>query len=457
MENNDKSEDIKTTDEKTLNNANPPLQPPASLVPAAGQTDSSILPAFIEDEMKYSYLDYSMSVIIGRALPDVRDGLKPVHRRILFAMNDMGVYFNKPYRKSARIVGEVLGKYHPHGDTAVYDSMVRMVQPFSLRYPLIDGQGNFGSVDGDNAAAMRYTEARMKRIANELLRDIDKDTVDFSPNFDESLLEPKVLPATLPNLLLNGSSGIAVGMATNIPPHNIVELCKALIMQIENPDIEISDLCKVLIGPDFPTGGIIYGRRGVIDMYETGRGKLLVRGKADVEDMPGNKSRIIINEIPYQVNKTSLIERIAELVHEGIIEGISDIRDESDRDGMRVVVEIKRNENAQVILNQLFKHTMLQTTFGVIMLAIVNNKPEVLNLKQIFNCYIQHRYEVIIRRTKYELRKAEERAHILEGYRIALANLDEVIEVIKKSKSPEIAKEGLMTTFLLSEIQALAV
>ncbi|MBP7652659.1 DNA gyrase subunit A [Candidatus Dependentiae bacterium] len=415
--------------------------------------------SFIEDELKYSYIDYSMSVIIGRALPDARDGLKPVHRRILYAMNDMSLSYNKAYRKSARIVGEVLGKYHPHGDTAVYDAMVRMVQQFSLRYPLVDGQGNFGSVDGDNAAAMRYTEARMKRIANELLNDIDKETVDFIPNFDESLVEPTVLPAALPNLLLNGSSGIAVGMATNIPPHNIIEVCNAIISQIDNPDIKISDLIKIISGPDFPTGGIIYGRRGIVDMYETGRGKILVRGKTKIEESKhsANKQCIIVNEIPYQVNKTSLIKQIASLVHEGIIEGISDLRDESDRDGMRIVIELKRNENPEIILNQLFKHTMLQTTFGVIMLAIVENKPKVLNLKELNNCYIEHRIEVIIRRTKYELRKAEERAHILEGYKIALANLDEVIETIKKSKTPEIAKTGLMTKFLLSEIQALAV
>lgn len=415
--------------------------------------------SFIEDELKYSYIDYSMSVIIGRALPDVRDGLKPVHRRILYAMNDMGVSYNKSYRKSARIVGEVLGKYHPHGDSAVYDAMVRMVQPFSLRYPLVDGQGNFGSVDGDNAAAMRYTEARMKRITAELLADIDKETVDFIPNFDESLVEPTVLPAALPNLLLNGSSGIAVGMATNIPPHNITEVCNAIISQIDNPDITMAELIKLISGPDFPTGGIIYGRRGIVDMYETGRGKILVRGKTKVEENKHNANRqcIIVNEIPYQVNKTSLIKQIAALVHEGIIEGISDLRDESDRDGMRIVIELKRNENPEIILNQLFKHTMLQTTFGVIMLAIVENKPKILNLKELNNCYIEHRIEVIVRRTKYELRKAEERAHILEGYRIALANLDEVIETIKKSKTPEIAKNGLMTRFLLSEIQALAV
>ncbi|HPP87283.1 MAG TPA: DNA gyrase subunit A, partial [bacterium] len=408
--------------------------------------------------MKYSYIDYSMSVIIGRALPDVRDGLKPVHRRILYAMNDMGLHFNKPYRKSARIVGEVLGKYHPHGDAAVYDTMVRMVQTFSLRYPLIDGQGNFGSIDGDSPAAMRYTEARMKKIAAELLNDIDKETVDFTPNFDESLNEPTVLPAALPNLLINGSSGIAVGMATNIPPHNIKDVCKAIIAQIDNPEIAIDELTKIIQGPDFPTGGIIYGRRGIIDMYETGRGKIIVRGKAEIEPLEkSNREQIIITEIPYQVNKTNLIERIVENIHEKVIEGISDIRDESDRDGMRIVIELKRGENAQVILNQLYKHTPLQITFGVIMLAIVDNRPKILNLKELINCYIHHRIEVIVRRTKYELRKAEERAHILEGYKIALANLDEVIETIKKSKTPDIAKFALMQKFQMTEIQAVSV
>ncbi|MEW6607437.1 MAG: DNA gyrase subunit A [bacterium] len=417
----------------------------------------TIIPIYIEDEMKNSYLDYAMSVIIGRALPDVRDGLKPVHRRVLYAMNELGMDSDKPYKKSARIVGEVLGKYHPHGDMAVYDSIVRMVQDFSHRYPLINGQGNFGSIDADAPAAMRYTEVRLHKFAEELLKDIDKQTVDFVPNFDETLKEPTVLPANLPNLLLNGSSGIAVGMATNIPPHNLGELVDGIIALIDNPAIDISELIQTILGPDFPTGGSIFGIDGIKESYTTGRGKIILRANATTESLKSGKEAIIITEIPYQVNKKSLIEKIAELVKTKKIEGISALRDESDRDGIRIFIELKRDENPQVILNQLYKHTQMQVTFGVIMLALVDNQPKVLNLKEIMELYLKHRQEVIIRRTKYDLKLAEERAHILEGLKIALANLDQVIKTIKKSKSPQEARVALIAQFELTEKQAQAI
>lgn len=416
-----------------------------------------VLPVSLEDEMKSSYIDYAMSVIVSRALPDVRDGLKPVHRRVLFGMHELGVAYNKAYKKSARIVGEVLGKYHPHGDTAVYDSMVRMVQDFSLRYPLVDGQGNFGSVDGDSPAAMRYTEARLARISEEMLRDLDKNTVNFASNFDDSLQEPTVLPSYLPNLLANGASGIAVGMATNIPPHNLNEVIDGIIALIEKPSLTPDDLMKYVTAPDFPTGGIIYGYEGVRDAYQTGRGKIIVRAKANIETLKNDRENIIITELPYQVNKASLIEKIAELVRAGKINDISNIRDESDRDGMRVVIELKREGQPAVILNNLFKHTQMQVTFGVIMLALVNGVPKVLNLKEMMQPFIDHRMEVLIRRTKFELEAAERRAHILEGYIIALDNIDEVIETIKKSKDVETAKNNLIRKFKLSEIQAKAI
>jgi len=416
-----------------------------------------IVPVSLEEEMKSSYIDYSMSVIVARALPDVRDGLKPVHRRVLFGMHELGLAFNKPYKKSARIVGEVLGKYHPHGDTAVYDTMVRMVQEFSLRYPLVNGQGNFGSVDGDSPAAMRYTEAKLARIADEMLRDLDKNTVDFAPNFDDSLQEPTVMPSYLPNLLVNGSSGIAVGMATNIPPHNLSEVIDGLIALIKNPDITSEKLMKFITAPDFPTGGIIFGYEGVKEAYTTGRGRIIVRAKANIETLKTSRENIIITELPYQVNKANLIEKIAELVKEGKLNDISNIRDESDRDGMRVVVELKRDAQPSVVLNQLFKHTSMQTTFGVIMLALVNGVPKVLELKVMMQHFIKHRMNVLIRRTKYELDAAERRAHILEGYIIALDNIDEVIETIKKSRDVETAKNNLMKKFKLTEIQAKAI
>ncbi len=416
-----------------------------------------IVPVSLEEEMKSSYIDYSMSVIVARALPDVRDGLKPVHRRVLYGMHELGMAYNKPYKKSARIVGEVLGKFHPHGDTAVYDSMVRMVQDFSLRYPLVDGQGNFGSVDGDSPAAMRYTEARLARISEEILRDLDKNTVDFAPNFDDSLQEPVVLPSYLPNLLINGASGIAVGMATNIPPHNISEVIDGLIALIKNPEITSEKLMKHIVAPDFPTGGIIYGYSGVKDAYLTGRGKIIVRAKANIETLKNSRENIIITELPYQVNKANLIEKIAELVRAGKINDISNIRDESDRDGMRVVIELKRDAQPPVVLNQLFKHTQMQTTFGVIMLALVNGIPKVLTLKETMQHFIAHRMDVLIRRTKYELDAAERRAHILEGYIIALDNIDEVIDTIKKSRDVETARHNLMRKFKLSEIQAKAI
>jgi len=418
--------------------------------------NEKIIPIAIEDEMKKSYIDYSMSVIVGRALPDVRDGLKPVHRRILFAMNELGFAYNKPYKKSARIVGEVLGKFHPHGDTAVYDTLVRMVQDFSLRYPLIDGQGNFGSIDGDRAAAMRYTEARLAQVSNELLEDIDKNTVDFVPNFDESLKEPTVLPSRIPNLLVNGSAGIAVGMATNIPPHNLTEVVSGILATIENPDITIKDLMKHVKGPDFPTAGTIMGRDGIRSAYETGRGKVLIRAKAVIESGP-KKEAIVITEIPYQVNKTNLIESIVGLVESKKVEGISDIRDESDRDGMRVVIELKRDANAQVVLNQLYKHTQMQQTFGIIMLSLVKGQPRVLNLKQMIEYFIDFRVEVIMKRTKFDLEKAEKRAHILEGLKIAVDNIDKIIKIIRGAKNPEDAKNELIKQFKLSVLQAQAI
>lgn len=416
-----------------------------------------ILPVSLEEEMKSSYIDYAMSVIVARALPDVRDGLKPVHRRVLFGMHELGMAYNKPYKKSARIVGEVLGKYHPHGDTAVYDSMVRMVQEFSLRYPLVDGQGNFGSVDGDSAAAMRYTEARLKRISEEMLRDLDKNTVDFSPNFDDSLQEPTVMPSYIPNLLINGASGIAVGMATNIPPHNLREVIDGLVLLIDKPNAEVKDLMKHVYAPDFPTGGIIYGYEGVRDAFVTGRGRIIVRAKANIETHKNDRESIIITELPYQVNKANLIEKIAELVKDEKIKDISNLRDESDRDGMRVVIELKRDAQPAVVMNQLLKHTQMQVTFGVIMLALVNGVPKVLNLKEMMTHFLDHRMDVLIRRTKYELDAAEKRAHILEGYIIALDNIDAVIETIKKSKDVETAKQNLMKKFKLSEIQAKAI
>ena len=416
-----------------------------------------IVPVSLEEEMKSSYIDYAMSVIVARALPDVRDGLKPVHRRVLFGMHELGVQFNKPYKKSARIVGEVLGKYHPHGDTAVYDSMVRMVQDFSLRYPLVDGQGNFGSIDGDSPAAMRYTEARLARMADEMLRDLDKNTVGFSPNFDDSLQEPVVLPSYLPNLLVNGSSGIAVGMATNIPPHNLGEVVDGLVALIENPKLKAEDLMKFVKAPDFPTGGIIYGFDGVREALTTGRGRIILRAKANIETLKNERENIVITEIPYQVNKSAMIERIAELVRDGSIDGISNIRDESDRDGLRVVIEMKRDGQPAVTLNQLFKHTQMQVTFGVIMLSLVNGAPKVLNLHQMMQYFLDHRMDVLIKRTKFDLDAAERRAHILDGYIIALDNIDAVIETIKKSKDAETAKVNLMKKFKLSENQAKAI
>lgn len=419
---------------------------------------SRFLPASIEDEMKDSYLSYSMSVIVGRALPDVRDGMKPVHRRILYGMHEAGNAWNRPYKKSARIVGEVMGKFHPHGDSAIYDTLVRMAQDFSMRYPLVDGQGNFGSMDGDPPAAMRYTEVRLDKIAGELLDNLDKNTVDFIPNYDGGEHEPAVLPAKLPNLLLNGSAGIAVGMSTNIPPHNLGELVDAITAQIKNPDITTAELVKHMPGPDFPTGGFLHGSTPMQEIYETGRGIIKIRARAAIEKQKkGDKSLVVISEIPYQVNKVKLIERIAELVKEEKIKGISDIRDESDRDGIRLVVELKRGENAEVILNQLYKNTQMDTSFGVIMLALVGNQPEVLSLKRALAEFIKHRMEVVIRRTLFELQKAEARLHILEGLKIALDNLDEVIKLIRGSKSPEEAKGGLVKKLSLSEIQAQAI
>ncbi|RLB37585.1 MAG: DNA gyrase subunit A, partial [Deltaproteobacteria bacterium] len=415
----------------------------------------------IEHEMRSSYLDYAMSVIVSRALPDVRDGLKPVHRRILYAMHDMGLRHNTSYKKSARIVGEVLGKYHPHGDAAVYDAMARMAQDFSMRYLLVDGQGNFGSVDGDSPAAMRYTEARLSAIAEEMLLDIDKDTVEFADNFDGTLQEPEVLPARLPNLLLNGSSGIAVGMATNIPPHNLNELCDALIYLIDRYDemdeISVDDLMQYLPGPDFPTGGIILGQEGVRTAYATGKGRVVVRAVTHIEEMRGNRHRIVVTQLPYQVNKSALIERIAKMVRSGRLDAISDLRDESDRRGMSIVIELKRGSQPRKVLNQLLKYTPLQTTFGVNLLALVDGAPRVLSLKRVLQLYVQHRQEVITRRSRYELERARHRVHILEGLRIALDNLDAVIETIRRSPNAETAHTRLRKRFKLSDLQAQAI
>ncbi|HWF43127.1 MAG TPA: DNA gyrase subunit A [Candidatus Kapabacteria bacterium] len=416
-----------------------------------------ILPRQLEDEMRDSYIDYSMSVIVSRALPDVRDGLKPVHRRVLYGMNELGLSPNRPYKKSARVVGEVLGKYHPHGDSAVYDTIVRMAQDFSMRYPLVQGQGNFGSVDGDSPAAMRYTEARMTPLAMEILRDLEKQTVDFGPNFDDTLQQPLVMPAGIPNLLVNGSTGIAVGMATNIPPHNLTEVINACLAYIKNHDITSVDLMKHITAPDFPTGGIIYGYEGVRDAYTTGRGRVIVRARATIETQKNDRESIIVTELPYQVNKAAMIIKIAEMVRDKKLEGISDIRDESDKDGLRVVFELKRDAIAKVVLNNLYKHTQMQTTFGVIMLSLVKGVPRVLELRSMIKYYVEHRNDVVLRRTRYDLDQAEKRAHILEGYIIALDNIDEVIQVIKKSKDAETAQTRLMARFTLSEIQAKAI
>ena len=416
-----------------------------------------IMPLNIEDELKKSFISYAMAVIVSRALPDVRDGLKPVHRRILYAMNELGITPDKPFRKSARIVGDVLGKYHPHGDRSVYDAMVRLAQDFSTRYLLVDGQGNFGSVDGDGAAAMRYTEARLSKLSMEMVRDIEKETVDFYPNFDETLMQPAVMPARFPNLLVNGSSGIAVGMATNIPPHNLGEVIDGVICMLDNPDCTVDDLMQHIKGPDFPTGGVILGRRGIYDAYHEGRGRIIVRAKSEIEEMPGNRHRIVVTEIPYMVNKAKLIEKIAEMVHDKTVDGISDIRDESDRKGMRIVIELKRDTNANVVLNTLYKHTQMQDTFGAIMLALVDGVPKVLSLKQMIHHYIEHQEDVIRRRTKYDLDKAEARSHILEGLLIALDNIDEVIALIRGSRTPQDARDGLMTRFGLTERQAQAI
>ena len=412
----------------------------------------------IEDEMQKSYIDYAMSVIIGRALPDVRDGLKPVHRRILFAMNELSNYWNKPYKKSARVVGDVIGKYHPHGDTAVYDTIVRMAQGFSLRYPLVDGQGNFGSIDGDSPAAMRYTEIKMERISAEMLNDIEKETVEFGPNYDDSLKEPLLLPAKIPNLLINGSSGIAVGMATNIPPHNLNEIITGIIALIDNPEITIKGLMKFVKGPDFPTAGFIYGKEGIKSAYETGRGRIQMRAKAIIEkNQKNDRDSIIVNELPYQVNKAKLVGKIAELVRDKKIEGISDLRDESDRDGIRVVIELKKEAITQVILNKLYKHTQMQETFGVIMLALDRYQPKVMDLKTLLGKFVQFRIEIVTRRTEFDLKKAKEKAHILRGLKIALNSLDEVIKLIKKAATPKEAQEKMIAKFKLDEIQAKAI
>jgi|TARA_B110000879_G_scaffold211032_1_gene302511 DNA gyrase subunit A len=423
----------------------------------ADREGEKIIRVNIEDEMKSAYIDYSMSVIVSRALPDVRDGLKPVHRRVLFGMQELGVMSNRPYKKSARIVGEVLGKYHPHGDTSVYDSMVRMAQDWSLRYPLVDGQGNFGSVDGDSPAAMRYTEARLRKIAEEMLADIDKETVDLSLNFDDSLEEPTVLPTRIPNLLLNGASGIAVGMATNMAPHNLTEVSDGVMAFIENKDVTIEELMVHVKAPDFPTGGIIYGYEGVRSAFETGKGRVVIRGKAIFEESRTGREQIVVTEIPYMVNKAEMIAKTADLINDKKIEGISDVRDESDRDGMRIVYELKRDAIPNVVLNNLYKHTGLQSSFSVNNIALVKGRPEVLNLKQMIELFVEHRHDVVVRRTKYELRKAEERAHILEGLIIASDNIDEVIKLIRASKSPDEAREKLITTFDLTDIQARAI
>jgi DNA gyrase subunit A len=420
-------------------------------------TSERLVPVTIEEEMRSSYLDYSMSVIVSRALPDVRDGLKPVHRRVLYAMSELGLAPNRPYKKSARIVGETMGKYHPHGDSAIYDTLVRMAQDFSMRHQLVDGQGNFGSVDGDPPAAMRYTEARLTTIANEMLRDIEKNTVDFVPNFDDSLQQPSVLPANFPNLLVNGSSGIAVGMATNIPPHNLNEVVDALVAMTRLPDITTEQLMQFVKAPDFPTGGIIYGYDGVAEAYRTGRGRVVIRAKVNTEVMKSGREQLVVTELPFQVNKANLIEKIADLVRDKKLEDISNIRDESDRDGLRIVIELKRDAAPEVVINNLYKHTALQSTFGVIMLALVDGRPKVLTLRDIMEQFLKHRNEVVVRRTQFDLDAAERRAHILEGYIIALDNIDEVIEIIKKSRDAENAKRNLMSRFGLSEVQSKAI
>jgi len=419
--------------------------------------ESRLLTVDIGEELKTSYLDYAMSVIVGRALPDVRDGLKPVHRRILYAMYEMGNTHNKPYKKSARVVGDVIGKYHPHGDAPVYDALVRMAQDFSMRYVLVDGHGNFGSIDGDAPAAMRYTEVRMARIAEEMLEDIEKETVEFIPNYDGSLLEPALLPSKIPQLLLNGSSGIAVGMATNIPPHNLKEIVDALVHLIDNPKCKDAELFNIVKGPDFPTGGFIVGRKNIIEAYKTGKGSISIRGRASVEKLRGEREAIIVTEIPYQVNKAKMLEKIAELVKEERLTGISDIRDESDRDGLRVVIELKKGTDAKILLNQLYKHTQLQINYGIILLALINNQPKVMPLREMLQHFINFRKEVVYRRTKFDLKKAEEKAHILEGLKIAVEAIDEIISLIRASKSPQEAKEKLMSRFRLSEVQAQAI
>jgi DNA gyrase subunit A len=416
-----------------------------------------VVPIYVEDEMRNSYIDYSMSVIVSRALPDVRDGLKPVHRRVLVAMRELNLLHDRPFRKSAKITGDVTGNYHPHGTAAVYETMVRLAQPFSMRYPLVDGQGNFGSVDGDAPAAERYTEARLTEFAEEMLRDIEKDTVDMRPNYDESREEPVVLPSAVPNLLVNGSSGIAVGMATNVPPHNLREIVDAIVHVIDNPDCSVEDLLRFVQGPDFPTAGIIYGRQGIVDCYTTGRGHITVRSAAAVEELRKDRSAIIVTEIPYMVSKAALLEKIADLVKDGTLDGISDLRDESDREGMRVVIELKRDAQPRVILNQLFKHTQMQTTFGANMLALVGNRPQTLSLKEMIQHYVAHRQEVIVRRTRFDLNEAEQRAHILEGFKIALDHIDEIVALIKASANVEAARQGLMARFGLSEIQSNAI
>jgi len=421
------------------------------------ELDFRIIPVEIQEEMKKSYIDYAMSVIVSRALPDVRDGLKPVHRRILYAMNEIGLTPDKPYRKSATVVGHVLAKYHPHGDAAVYESLVRMAQDFSMRHPLVDGHGNFGSVDGDPPAAMRYTEARMSKIALEMLRDIEKETVDFMPNFDESAKEPKVLPSRFPNLLVNGSQGIAVGMATNIPPHNLAEVIDAIVYILDNENATLDDIMKIIKGPDFPTGGYIIGKKGIKDAYATGKGKIIVRAKTSIEQTSKGRQRIIVTELPYMVNKARLIEKIAELVHEKKIDGISDIRDESDKEGLRIVIEIKKDADANVVLKQLYKNTQLQDSFGIIMLALVDNQPKVLTLMDMLNLYIEHQKEIIVRRTRYDLKKAEERAHILEGLKKALDHIDEIISIIRSSKTVNEAKDRLIQRFKFTDIQAQAI
>ncbi len=425
--------------------------------PVLGSSGETIIDSGIVEKMRTSYIEYSMSVIISRALPDVRDGLKPVHRRVLTAMNDLNLSPGRPYRKSAKITGDTTGNYHPHGTASVYDTLVRMAQDFSLRYPLVDGQGNFGSVDGDNAAAERYTEARMTKVATELMSDLDKETVDFIPNYDGSRMMPAVMPSTVPNLLVNGADGIAVGMATKIPPHNMGEVCDGLLALLDNPNLEAADMLDYIQGPDFPTGAIIHGRRGIYDYITTGRGRVVVRARTETELLDNGKSQIIVSEIPYQVNKSTLIEKIANLVRSGTIEGITDLRDESDREGMRIVIVLRKDAFPQVILNKLYTHTTMQTTFGVINLALVDHQPKVMSTKETMQHFLEFREEVIVRRTQYALRKAEERAHILEGYRIALDNIDEIVEIIKKSESPDTARAALMSNFGLSEIQSQAI